>query len=314
MRSMREDVFKSAMGKLHDIRQTSGNKYCRVNKRLVVVLNAFNDAYSRMNGCTYWFSSHFLTLQLKTGGLRTYLGMLCTQGKILPACFDDLASNGMPCRQQWLSSFAGRFGSEKPVQRRRHYYPEADPDDWVFIPAGPQQASWERLLCLVSFFVLTGLSRTKPVSCWETDHKLPQVRVVAVASAAAGVRAQIIKKAKTYSCNIVIGWWEDIEGDGKKLGLQVRLWLRWNVCPFPTPFCQIQQKRIKQMQMIYIYKYCNIVLYSIISATNLNLSRSFIGSGLEGRVTRFGLSDDFGYSTSIYIYVYIWYIYIYTLS
>ena len=81
----------------------------RVNKRLVVVLNAFNDAYSRMNGCTYWFSSHFLTLQLKTGGLRTYLGMLCTQGKILPACFDDLASTGMPCRQQWLSSICWLF-------------------------------------------------------------------------------------------------------------------------------------------------------------------------------------------------------------
>lgn len=186
------------MGKLHDIRRTSGNKCSRVNKRSALVLNAFNDAhgaYSRMNGCTYWFSSYFptfLTLHLKTSGLRTHLGMLCTEGKILPACFEDLASTGILCRQQWLSSFAGRFGSEKPAQRRRHYYPEADPDDWVFIPAGPQ-ASSERLLCLLSFFVLTGLSLTKPVFCRETD----QVRVVAVASAATGVRAQIIKKAKT---------------------------------------------------------------------------------------------------------------------
>ena len=204
--------------------RTSGNKCSRVNKRSALVLNAFNDAhgaYSRMNGCTYWFSSYFptfLTLHLKTSGLRTHVGMLCTEGKILPACFEDLASTGILCRQQWLSSFAGRFGSEKPAQRRRHYYPEADPDDWVFIPAGPQ-ASSERLLCLLSFLCFdrpfpnqaSVLSRNWPSSCCRcsicrnrcscTDHQ----------------------EGKDMYCNIVIGRWEDIDGNGKKLGLQVRL-------------------------------------------------------------------------------------------
>lgn len=84
-----------------------------------------------------------------------------------------------------------------------------------------------------------------------------------------------------------------------KLDCHCRVFARMVKClslPNYPPFCHIERKRIKQMQKIY--KYCNIVLYSIISATNLNLSRSFTG-GLEGRVARFGLSDDFGYSISM---------------